>query len=142
VDRMSFKACYTLDKNTTLNKNKMNEKQPEKELERVMLWLSEKMRCPLCGFRYNLERIKVIPGGIGKAGAVRVHTDCGECASSLLFALDVRGGEVMLCGIVTDLTYDDAFKFQNRQPLSADDVLNLHRLLADFDGNLNAVLPK
>lgn len=111
---------------------------PDKELAKVMAWLSEKMRCPLCGFRYNLEGIKVLPKRSGPS--VHVHTNCGECACSLMFALDIKGGEVFLVGVVTDLTHDDALKFQNKNPISTDEVLDWHGFWQSFDGDFTKAL--
>ncbi len=118
----------------------MAEKLPEKELARVITWLSEKMRCPLCGFRYNLERIKLLPNNTGPISNVLLHTNCGDCNSALLFALDVRGGEVFLVGVVTDLTHQDAFKFERAAPLTADDVLAWHDFWQACPGDIAAAL--
>lgn|SRR3989338_4201705 len=118
----------------------MQEKLPDQELAKVMAWLAEKMRCPLCGYRYNLERISVVPKNSGKIQDVLVHTNCGQCHCSLLFALDIRGGEVMLVGVVTDLTYKDVIKFRDRPALSVDEVIEWHRFWESFDGDLVKVL--
>lgn len=111
---------------------------PDKELAKVMAWLSEKMRCPLCGFRYNLQGLKVLPHGSNSS--VNVHTNCGECACSLMFALDIKGGEVFLVGVVTDLTLEDALKFQTQKPISTDEVLDWAGYWQNFDGDFARAL--
>ena len=111
------------------------ERAPDQELSKVMAWLAEKMRCPLCNSQHNLQSIKVVPRH-GSRADVLAHTVCGECRSSLLFAVDIRGGEVYLVGIVTDLTYHDTLKFQSLKPLSVEEVIDWHNFLNSFDGDM------
>jgi hypothetical protein len=113
---------------------------PDKELAKVMAWLAEKMRCPLCGYRYNLERIRVVPRRVSGREDVLMHTNCGECNCCLMFALDIRGGEVFLVGVVTDLTHQDALRFQGLSSISADEVLEWHHFWRNFNGDLAKAL--
>ena len=118
----------------------MQDKIPDKELNKVMAWLAEKMRCPLCGYQYNLGGIRIVPKVNTPGREVMVHTDCGKCDCSLLFALDVRGGEVFLVGVVTDLTHEDALKFQNMKSLGSDEIIDWHYFWNTFDGDFERAL--
>jgi hypothetical protein len=113
----------------------MSETSLDKDLPYVREWLTQKMRCPLCSFPYDLDGIKLLPRSQKTSRDVLVHTDCAKCECPLLFALDVRDGEVFLVGIVTDLTYADALKFQDLKPFGADEILDFHLWLNSFDGN-------
>ena len=116
-------------------------KIPDKELARVMAWLTEKLICPLCSYNYNLERIRVIPRS-SKASDVTIHTNCGSCACELLFAVDIREGEVFLVGVVTDLTPQDVVKFQRMASIGADEVIDSHFFWKDFSGDFYELFSK
>ena len=118
----------------------MQEKSQDQEITKVMAWLAEKLVCPLCSYQYNLERISVVPQNLRKNREVVVHTNCGSCECSLLFALDIRGGEVFLVGVVTDLTPTDAEKFFTMTPIGADDILDWHYFWKDCSGDFEMLL--
>ncbi len=112
------------------------------DFQRIMEMLSFVLRCPVCSYKYNLERTKIIETkeeGQNEA-AILVHSDCAQCKSSVVFSIIISGPEIFSVGMITDLTGSDTAKFSNAQPLSADEVLEMHNFVRAFDGDLVKVL--
>jgi len=113
------------------------------DIKKIIQWLANILRCPVCGQRYNLEQTKILESNeekIGGAGSLLVHTDCVYCKSSVVFSIAVDGPEIFTVAMVSDLTLDDTAKFKNAQPISSDEVLATHEFLNSFDGDFAKVL--
>ena len=107
------------------------------DLEKVMEWLSYVLKCPVCGYKYNLERTKIIETKQEDSQAnLLVHSDCGQCKSSVVFSISINGPDVFSIGMITDLTSGDTRKFSKVNPISPDEVLDFHNFLHRFDGDL------
>lgn len=108
------------------------------DLKKVMQWLGHVLKCPICGFKYNLEHTKVIDSQqnevFGEA-QILIHSDCNKCKSSVMFNIEIRGPEVFSVGMITDLTQEDSAKFKNRKPITADEVIKIHQGLKSFKVN-------
>lgn len=108
------------------------------DIKKIIQWLANILRCPVCGQRYNLEQTRIIEGSDdrpGSNGSLLVHTDCVYCKSSVVFSIAVDGPEIFTVAMVSDLTSDDTSKFKNTEPLTSDDVLATHEFLTNFDGD-------
>lgn len=115
------------------------------DIKKVMEWLGYVLKCPICGHKYNLNGTRVIETEQDEAfGEARllIHSDCVKCKSSVMFNVEIRGPEIFSVGMVTDLTSGDSSKFKNKTPLSANDVLNIHKEIRTFKGNLVELLAK
>lgn len=107
------------------------------DFQKVMEWLSYVLRCPVCGYKYNLERTKIIDTKQDDSHAnLFVHSDCGQCKSSIMFDIAINGPDVFTIGMITDLTSNDTKRFSKSGPLSTDDVIHVHNFLQEFDGDL------
>ncbi|MCL5666664.1 MAG: hypothetical protein M1383_02740 [Patescibacteria group bacterium] len=108
------------------------------DYKKVIEWLGFILRCPICGFKYNLQNTKVIDSQqderLGEA-KILIHSDCSKCKSSVMFNVEIKGPEVFSVGMVTDLTGSDSAKFKNREPISANEVINIHQSLRRFKGD-------
>jgi hypothetical protein len=95
-------------------------------------------KCPVCGYKYNLERTKIIDTKQTDQGnaSLLVHSDCGQCKSSVVFSIAINGPELYQVGLITDLTTGDTDKFAEQQPISANDIFDMHQFLVKFDGDL------
>ena len=115
------------------------------DFQKVVEWLSFVLKCPVCNYKYNLERTKIVDTkqdeSQGTANLL-VHSDCGQCKSSVVFGVSINGPEIFTVGIVTDLTSTDSQKFVSKDPLNIDDCLAVHNFLKNFDGNFSRVLSK
>jgi len=114
----------------------MYEKHPKKELADVLVWLSQKMQCPFCGFNRNLAAAQIVPPGPNAPADVLMHADCADCRSSLMFAIKVSGRDVHLVGLVTDLVKGDLLRFQSQKLLTSDNVIDWHNYWSDFKGDI------
>jgi uncharacterized protein (DUF983 family) len=112
------------------------------DIKKIVAWLSQILRCPVCGQRYDLEKTRVIEGEdkptIG--GSLLVHTDCDKCKSSVMFSIAIDGPEIFTVATVTDLTSQDTMKFKDQEPITSDEVLATHEFLRTFDGDFRSAL--
>ena len=61
-----------------------------------------------------------------------VYTQCSECkSSSITFVLKSTMGFITTIGMLTDMTKSDIERFKGKKPISADDVLELHKSLEE-----------
>ena len=114
------------------------------DFKKVIEWLSQALRCPICGYKYNLETTKIIDTQQEDANhaTLLVHSDCVRCKSSVVFGISIDGSEIFSAVMVTDLTSSDTKKFSEKDPLKADDVFHMHQFLNNFDGNFSKALGK
>lgn len=115
------------------------------DFKKVMEWLGYILKCPICGYKYNIDHTQVIDSeqneGLGEA-KILIHSDCIKCKSSVMFNVEIKGPEVFSVGMVTDLTGKDSSKFKNREPITINEVIDLHRTLKDFKGDLVKALAR
>jgi len=102
--------------------------------------------CPACGRRYRGSRIKLLAE---RDGLFFVDLDCTRCGSHTVAIVTVEEDE-------TELSIIDASDIElavDLEPehlgeelpdklalVTADDVLDMHELLTDFDGDMHALL--
>lgn len=100
------------------------------DYKKVMQWLSNILKCPICGFKYNLSQSKVIDSEqneLSGGAKILIHSDCGKCKSSVMFNIEINGPEVFSVGVVTDLTLLDSSKFKNSKPIKPNNVIGIHK---------------
>lgn len=107
------------------------------DFKKVIGWLGFILRCPICGFKYNLDNTQVLESQQTEGGQARIliHSDCVKCKSSVMFNIDIDGPEIFSVGMVTDLTRPDSTKFSRLTPLNADDCIKIHQTLKSFNGD-------
>ncbi len=112
------------------------------DFKKIIEWLNQILRCPVCGHRYSLEQTKIIDSKDDKSAnaSLLIHTDCERCKSSVVFNIAVDGPEIFTMGMPTDLTAADTNKFKNTDPIGSDEVLATHQFLQDFDGDFKEAL--
>lgn len=110
-----------------------------------MQWLGYALKCPICGHNYKLEQSRIIHSEqdeIYGEAKILIHSDCTKCKSSVMFNVEILGPEIFSVGMVTDLTKQDSSKFQNRRPIQANEIIDLHTQLAKFNGDFVGLLKK
>jgi hypothetical protein len=113
------------------------------DLKKVLGLLGFILRCPVCGYRYNLETMKVVESDQNEAsgeGRILIHSDCQQCKGSVMFSIGVNGPELMSAASVTDLTLSDTHRFRDVEPISTDDVLGIHDIMKKFKGDFKKAL--
>src|SRR5690606_24710130 len=88
-------------------------------------FLRSRVICISCELSLNLENIKIV-----SQDYIRFYIECEKCGASYIFALDYVDGMIALEGIRTDLNYKDLLKFEKKDPISIDEVIDISRSLA------------
>jgi hypothetical protein len=125
--------------------NLEEKKQMKKmDFQKVVEWLSHILKCPVCAYKYNLERTKIIDAkeGENNQASLFVHSDCAQCKSSVVFSISINGPDVYVVNMLTDLTSEDTEKFSGFDSLSTDEVLDVHKFLGKFDGDFVKMFEK
>jgi hypothetical protein len=99
--------------------------------------LAVTMKCGVCGERYRGENVEVL-GHRDDLWFMSVF--CPACGSQGLVAAAVKEGEVLRP--VTDISEKEQAKFCNVGPVSADELLDIHVFLKDFDGDFSRLLSR
>ncbi len=110
----------------------------QKNFKKVMRWLGQILRCPVCNFKYNLNEAKVLGSQEDKAfdeAEILIHSDCQKCKSSVMFNIEIRGPEIFSVGMITDLTSQDSKKFRGKSPISPNELISMHKSLKSFQGD-------
>jgi hypothetical protein len=77
--------------------------------------------CPLCQTPYEDQSVRLL----GEDGPARLfHLTCAHCSHSVLAVILENHGGISSVGLVTDLEAQDAIRFQDAEPISADDCLS------------------
>ena len=108
------------------------------DLKKIMEWLGFLLRCPICSHKYNLEKTKILESeqdAVYNEARILIHSDCAKCKSSVMFNVEIRGPEVFSVGMVTDLTGQDSSKFNKLGPIRANEIINIHQSLKNFNGD-------
>lgn len=94
-----------------------------------------RLRCVVCQYRFRAKDAHII-GQRGKLWAMRVH--CPMChTQALLFALLTEHTTQTL---YSDLTPDEWERFQDRPPISIDDVITFHQFMQSYAGDFSEIL--
>ncbi len=94
--------------------------------------LMASMKCGACGQHYEVDNIDVI-GHQGDSWFLRAF--CPACQAQYLMAAVIKEDRVPR--VITDLTEAELDKFKNVGGLTADEMLDMHNFLKDFDGDFS-----
>ena len=95
------------------------------------------VKCAVCGQCYGEGDIKIL----GHQEDLWVlDVACSACRTRCLVAAAIK--EEMAPAVITDLTEPELEKYRNADVLTADEVLDMHRFLADFDGNFSRLFSR
>ena len=100
--------------------------------ETVIKRLMASVKCTVCGQRYETDNISVL-GHQEDLWFLRVL--CSTCHTQFLVAAVIK--EDKEPKVITDLTEAELDKFRDAGVLSADDILDMHGFLKDFDGDFS-----
>jgi hypothetical protein len=109
------------------------------DFKKVIGWLGVILRCQICQFKYNMKHIQIIETTYDEYtnnARVLIHADCEKCKSSVVFNIDISGPDILSVGIITDLTSKDSMKFSKYNPIDTNDVINIHKTIRQFNGDL------
>ena len=105
--------------------------------EKLIKKLITSIRCSVCGRSYGNGNIKIL-GRHENLWLLKAL--CPACHTQYLVAAVISEGETP--EVITDLTEAERDKFRNLRPVNADDVLDMHCLLKDFNGDWSELLDR
>ena len=97
--------------------------------------LMTSIKCGVCGQHYVADDISVIGH---EDGLWFLRASCSACHTQCLVAAVIKEDNVV--EVITDLTETERDRFESAGALTADDVLNMHHFLKDFDGDFSRLL--
>jgi hypothetical protein len=83
--------------------------------------------CPLCTGEYASDGIQVLKD---ECDAQLLHLTCATCKGAMLALVVETHIGLSSIGMLTDLTQSDASRMCDKEPLTEDDVLAVHDVLA------------
>jgi hypothetical protein len=89
--------------------------------------------CPVCGAKYDKGRARIVSG---KEDALLVHTNCQKCNTNSLAMLsknNMLGDGMVTMGMMTDLYYDEALMMLGKEPVSAEEVLQVFEKFSSLE---------
>ena len=92
--------------------------------------LVAQVKCGVCGQQYRLSNIRILGN---RDDLWFLYVLCSSCHSKGLIAIGIKEDRPLR--IVTDLTEPEYAKFREGKGIVADDVLDIHSFLKDFDGD-------
>lgn len=98
--------------------------------ERIVKKLMTSVKCSNCGQNYEMRYVKII-GNQDNLWFFQVT--CSSCHSRYLIAAVITQNKYPQ--IISDLTEAEFSKFKSTSVLTADDVLDMHGFLSEFDGD-------
>ena len=100
----------------------------EKLIKRFMT----SIKCSVCGQRYEVDNVNVL-GHQEDLWFLSVF--CSACQTQCLVAAVIKEGKAPK--VTTDLTEAELDKFKKIDKLTADEALDMHSFLKDFDGDFS-----
>ncbi|MDD5190912.1 MAG: hypothetical protein PHE50_07720 [Dehalococcoidales bacterium] len=98
--------------------------------ERVVRKLMASVKCNQCGQPYRLENVQVL-GRHQDMWFFNVY--CAHCHNQYFIAATVNADQTTT---ITDLTPADVTRLQKANPLTSDDVLDMHSYLKNYQGDI------
>ena len=94
--------------------------------------LMASMKCGVCGQHYEVDNVRVL-GHHEDLWFLRAV--CSACHTQCLVAAVIKEGGVP--EVITDLAETEPDKFRDVGAVTADEVLDMHNFLKDFDGDFS-----
>ncbi len=100
--------------------------------ENLIKRLLASVKCAVCGQHYQVDKISILDH---EEDLWFLEASCFACETQCLVAVIIKEEEVPQA--VTDLTEAELDSFESAGALTTDDVLDIHDLLKDFDGDFS-----
>ena len=100
--------------------------------ENLIRKLITTIKCSLCGRRYDSGSIKVMGH---KEDFWFFGASCNACKTRSLIAVVVKNGKPP--ELVTDLSEEELNAIEDREDVTADEVIDMHNFLKGFSGDFN-----
>lgn len=84
--------------------------------------------CPLCETSYSPQAAQVLGE---KEDSHLLHIQCGQCSNAIIALVMISSAGISSVGLVTDLIFDEVDRFKETEPVTTDDVIEMHDMLQD-----------
>jgi len=92
------------------------------------------MQCAVCGSHYQEDRVHIV----SQQGELLVaRVTCAQCNTQGLIFATLKEGELSLIG---ELSPEEWETFRKMSKVSVDNVLDMHLLLRNFEGDMKELL--
>ena len=95
--------------------------------ESIIKRLVATLKCGVCGRRYEVDNIRILGH---RRYLWYLKAVCSGCQTQALMAAVVQ--ENKLPEVITDLTKEELDRFRDMEPVTADDMLDMHNFLEQF----------
>lgn len=86
------------------------------------------VRCSVCESDLDPEKTVILEE---KEQRTTAHITCPKCNSATMVFLSNNQAGILSIGVATDLDSSEAKRAFGRQPISADEIIDLHSMIAD-----------
>ena len=100
--------------------------------EALIKKLMSAMKCSACGESYQINNIKIVGH---QDDTWFLNISCISCQRQSFVIAIMKGDKPP--EIITDLTEKEAAKISQSRTINADDMLDIHNFLKDFDGDFS-----
>lgn len=84
------------------------------------------VRCPICSNAYDMQKLKILGE---REQQVLAYIECASCGTALVSILSMTPSGMNAQGLVTDLTVEEVVDSEEWNPISMNNVLEVHELL-------------
>jgi len=100
--------------------------------EGVIKKLMASVKCGVCGQRYEVDNISILNH---HEDLWFLSASCVACDTQCLMVAIIKKDKVLK--VITDLTEAELDKFRHMDKLTADEMLDMHNFLKDFNGDFS-----
>ncbi len=113
---------------------KVTEPPEERDKHRIVLKLLSMLQCPKCGQSYNLRDFTLVDR---KTETWVLSSHCRGCDNSGYVIVALPSGKQ--AELMTDQTVEEREASADWAPINADDVLDMHAFMEEFDGDFETL---
>lgn len=96
------------------------------------------MQCSVCGKAFRPARVLVLSE---ERDRTTLHLQCEECGVASFVLVSTGQWGVASVGMLTDLGAEDARKLFGKEPISTDQVIEVHSLIKRSRGDVRRLIP-
>lgn len=94
------------------------------------------MQCSVCGKAFKPARVMVLSE---ERDRTTLHLQCEECGAASFVLVSTGQLGVASVGMLTDLNSQDARNLFGKEPISTDQVIEMHQLLKKWRGDMKTL---
>lgn len=97
------------------------------------------IRCSVCESGFSRRDITILE----ESGQKSIfHVTCSKCGSSTIVIFSSNQNGIVSLGVATDLDKNEVKKMFQSDAISADEVIDAHQLMSNYNGDLTELVKK